>query len=75
MSMCGEIENIDYEIKQKTKEIEELFSKREKLISLVEKERGTYNVDMHLDPDKRDWEYDGYGAKRWKDDFSREFKD
>lgn len=26
--------------------------------------------EFELDPDKRDWEYDGYGVKRRRDKFS-----
>ena len=30
---------------------------------------------FYLDPDKRDWEYDGHGVKRHKENFQREYVD
>lgn len=29
----------------------------------------TQHYELHPDPDKRDWEYDGYGVPRYKDTF------
>jgi hypothetical protein len=31
--------------------------------------------EFHLDPDKRDWEYDGYGVKRYKDNYKEVFEE
>lgn len=28
-------------------------------------------AEFQLDPDKRDWEYDGYGVKRYKENFQQ----
>jgi len=27
------------------------------------------NTELHPDPDKRDWEYDGFGVRRYKNNF------
>ena len=66
MSMCGELENLEHEIKVKTEELNELKQRLEKLKSLMDE---TPLIDKHPDPDRRDWEYDGYGEKRHKDTF------
>ena len=31
--------------------------------------------EFQLDPDKRDWEYDGRGVKRYKDNFQQVFEE
>jgi len=31
----------------------------------------TKDIPLDPDPDKREWVYDGYGVKRYRDDFSR----
>ena len=57
MSMVGEIENIDHEIRVKEMQIEALRKRRAELVKLM-------SVD-----DDEPWEYDGYGVKRRKSDF------
>lgn len=34
-------------------------------------EQNVNEEQFQLDPDKRDWEYDGYGVKRRKDNFQQ----
>lgn len=58
MSMCGELENLDHEINQAKIKLESLAKRRNDLATLIDP-----------DPDKRDWEYDGYGVRRDKDNF------
>lgn len=62
MSMCGELENLEHEIKIKTEELNGLKQRLEKLKSLMDKENDIL-FDMHIDPDKRNWEYDGDGRR------------
>ena len=57
MSMVGEIENLDHEIRVKEMQLEALRKRRAELVELM-------SVD-----DDEDWEYDGYGVKRRKSDF------
>ena len=57
MSMVGEIENIDHEIRVKEMQLEALRERRAELVKLM-------SVD-----DDVPWEYDGYGVKRRKSDF------
>ena len=57
MSMVGEIENIDHEIRVKEMQLEALRKRRAELVELM-------SVD-----DNEPWEYDGYGVKRRKSDF------
>ena len=58
MSMCGELENLEHEINQAKIKLESLEKRRDDLAALIDP-----------DPDKRDWEYDGYGVRRDKDKF------
>ena len=62
MSMCGEIENLEWEIQQKKIELESLQKRLEELQRIVDEERQPL-LDMHLDPAKRNWEYDGDGRR------------
>lgn len=62
MSMCGEIENLEWEIQQKKIELESLQKRLEELQRIVDEQRQPL-LDMHLDPDKRNWEYDGDGRR------------
>lgn len=62
MSMCGELENLDYEIMTKKLELESLQKRRDELQRLIDEDRQPL-LNMHLDPAKRNWEYDGYGNK------------
>lgn len=62
MSMCGELENLEHEIMNKQLELETLKKRRDELQRLMDEEREPL-FDMHLDPQKRNWEYDGYGNK------------
>ena len=62
MSMIGELENLEHEIKVKTEELNELNQRLEKLKSLMNKQDDVL-FDMHIDPDKRNWEYDGDGRR------------
>lgn len=63
MSMCGELENLEYEIKQKKKELEELESRYNSLALLIQEQKQDTLFDMHIDPEKRNWEYDGDGRR------------
>lgn len=63
MSMCGELENLEYEIQQKRKELDELHKRYEALAKLIDEDKQGALFDMHLDPDKRNWEYDGDGRR------------
>ena len=58
MSMCGELENLEHEINQAKAKLGSLEQRRNELTDAI-----------NLDPDKRDWEYDGYGVRRDKDKF------
>lgn len=62
MSMRGEIENLEWEIQQKKIELESLQKRLEELQRIVDEERQPL-LDMHLDPAKRNWEYDGDGRR------------
>ena len=62
MSMCGEIENLEHEIQRKKIELESLEKRLNDLQRLVDEDRQPL-LDMHLDPAKRNWEYDGDGRK------------
>lgn len=62
MSMCGELENLDHEIKAKSLELEALQKRRDELQRLIDEDKQPL-LDMHLDPAKRNWEYDGYGNR------------
>lgn len=62
MSMCGELENLEYEIKNKRLELESLERRRDDLQRLID-ERKQPRLDMHIDPSYRNWEYDGYGRR------------
>ena len=61
--MCGEIENLEWEIQQKKIELESLEKRLEDLQRIVDKEKQPSLLDMHIDPDKRNWEYDGDGRR------------
>ena len=63
MSMCGELENLDWEIQQKKKELAELQRRYDDLALLIREDKEPTLFDMHLDPDKRKWEYDGFGNR------------
>lgn len=63
MSMCGELENLEQEIQRKKKELEELQHRYDTLFSLIKEEKEPTLFDMHIDPDKRNWEYDGDGRR------------
>ena len=62
MSMCGEVENLQHEIKQKELELESLKLRLKTLEKIIDDDR-QLKFDMHLDPDKRNWEYDGDGRR------------
>lgn len=62
MSMCGEVENLQHEIKQKELELESLKLRLKSLEKIIDDDR-QFKFDMHLDPDKRNWEYDGDGRR------------
>lgn len=62
MSMCGEVENLKHEIKKKELELESLKLRLKSLEDIIEDDR-QLKFDMHLDPDKRNWEYDGDGRR------------
>ena len=62
MSMCGEVENLQHEIKQKKLELKSLQSRLKALEKIIDDDR-QLKFDMHIDPDKRNWEYDGYGRR------------
>lgn len=63
MSMCGELENLDWEIQQKKKELAELQQRYDALALLMREEKEPTLFDMHIDPAKRNWEYDGDGRR------------
>ena len=60
--MCGEVENLQHEIKQKELELESLKLRLKTLEKIIDDDR-QLKFDMHLDPDKRNWEYDGDGRR------------
>jgi predicted nucleic acid-binding Zn-ribbon protein len=62
MSMRGEIENLQREIEQKKIELKSLQRRLKDLEKNTDDDR-QLNFNMHLDPDKRNWEYDGYGRR------------
>lgn len=62
MSMCGEVENLQHEIKKKELELESLKLQLKTLEKIIADDR-QLKFDMHLDPDKRNWEYDGDGRR------------
>lgn len=62
MSMCGELENLDREIDQAKIKLESLQRRRDDLQRLIDEDKKV-KLDMHLDPDKRNWEYDGDGRR------------
>ena len=62
MSMCGEVENLKYEIKNKELELESLRQRLMRFNKAINDDR-QLKFDLHLDPDKRNWEYDGYGRR------------
>lgn len=62
MSMCGEVENLKHEIKKKELELESLKQRLNSFENIIEDDR-QLKFDMQLDPDKRNWEYDGYGRR------------
>lgn len=73
MSMCGELENLEREIMMKKTELEALQKRHDELQRLIDEDRQPM-LDMHLDPDRRNWEYDGYGEKRNKTYFQKVHK-
>ena len=62
MSMCGEVENLQREIKQKKIELKSLQRRLKDLEKIVFDDR-QLDFHMELDPDLRDWVYDGDGRK------------
>ena len=62
MSMCGELENLEHEIRTKRLELESLERRKEHLQKLIDENKKP-KLDMHLDPARRNWEYDGYGRR------------
>ena len=62
MSMCGEVENLQHEIRQKKIELKSLQRRLKDLEKIIDDGR-QLKFDMHLDPDKRNWEYDGDGRR------------
>ena len=62
MSMCGEVENLQHEIRQKKIELKSLQRRLKDLEKIIGDDR-QLKFDMHLDPDKRNWEYDGDGRR------------
>ena len=55
MSICGEIENLEYEIKHLVIKLKEVASRKDALVKT--------SSSIDLNPDKRNWEYDGYGNR------------
>lgn len=64
MSMCGELENLEFEIATKKLELESLEKRKAELIRILDAGRQPFLKDMDLDPARRNWEYDGYGQRR-----------
>jgi len=62
MSMCGEVENLEHEIKVKKEELKDLEKRLEALYKIIDEQKQPL-LDMHLDPEKRNWEYDGDGRR------------
>lgn len=62
MSMRGEIENLQREIEQKKIELKSLQRRLKDLEKIIDDDR-QLKFDMYLDPDKRNWVYDGDGRK------------
>lgn len=60
--MCGEVENLQHEIRQKKIELKSLQRRLKDLEKIIDDDR-QLKFDMHLDPDKRNWEYDGDGRR------------
>lgn len=65
MSMCGEIENLEWEIKQTKMRLDDLEKRLDDLRRLTSPQ-----IELDLDPDKRDWVYDGAGNKRPRNEYS-----
>lgn len=63
MSMCGELENLEREIQMKKEELASLQRRYDDLALLIKEDKEPTLFDMHLDPDKRKWEYDGFGNR------------
>jgi SMC interacting uncharacterized protein involved in chromosome segregation len=61
--MIGEFENLQHEIQQKKMELEFLESRLDSLRKIMDERKSGSLVDMHIDPDKRNWEYDGDGRR------------
>lgn len=70
MSMCGELENLEREIQMKKTELASLQKRYDALALLMREEKEPTLFDMHIDPAKRNWEYDGYGNRVPKGDES-----
>jgi hypothetical protein len=62
MSMCGEVENLRREIEQKELELASLKQRLWKLNKVINDDR-QLDFNMELDPDLRNWVYDGDGRK------------
>lgn len=58
MSISGEIENVQHEIKQLEMKIDAL---RKRKLDLI---RASGRSDINSDPAQRDWIHDGYGDHR-----------
>ena len=63
MSMCGGLENLEREIQMKKKELADLQRRYDALAALIREDKEPTLFDMHIDPDKRNWEYDGDGRR------------
>jgi len=60
--MCGEVENLRHEIEKKETELKSLRQRLKDLEKIIDDDRQP-KFDMHIDPAKRNWEYDGDGRK------------
>jgi hypothetical protein len=60
--MCGEVENLRREIEQKELELASLKQRLWKLNKVINDDR-QLDFNMELDPDLRNWVYDGDGRK------------
>lgn len=58
-----ELEDIEILIRSKKLELESLERRREEILQQNKPANTQPLFDMHLDPARRNWEYDGYGRR------------